>query len=947
MTNKFLQFFGIRREEQYKAVNLFFYQFLTVMIIVQGRIVRDTLFLKRYDLSRLPLMYIGVALIVSTTTYLYTKRSSFYRLDRLIVTTFFISIFGLTLFSVLAGYNVHWSYPLLYIFIEVSGAFMMFQFWGFANELLDSREAKRLLGFVGGGGVLGSLLAGWGVGWIVRYLSIEKILLINAFYMIIASVIVLRMGKTFSGKLQRSVVATVGKKRRTSRKDGVFSIKYVRYIAAITAVIFVAVTFIDYQFKIVANQYFNEADLATFLGLIYAIFGGLFSFGFQVFATSRLLRISIFLSLAVLPLFIFLFSGAFLVIPDSIMLLGYAAPLMLISMARASDYAFRYTINDAAIQLLYIPMDSKLKSRAKASIDGIIKPTAIGMAGLIIYFFSMYDINLKAISVVVVLLVTLWILIVTMIRKEYLGVLTNRIKKKGFAHNDLVIKEQMLDRIIVTALESGNPEEMVMALDMMKKERYFTRVSNFVPLLDEGIVDTRIKVRILALLREVKSRYYIFEVHRLTTVNDDEIIKEAIITFGYMQMEKSVSYLTSFLDHPSIGIRRSAIIALILYGGIQGVMKAAPALQELIESPEVKKRQAAAIALKEIGQESLQQQVFILLNDSDALVRREAVRAACHIGVKEIIPKLFYMLLDKSVRMDVAKGLASFGEVVLLPAQSILDSPLDSVEMKTEVARLLGSIPTVRSAELLQAGLRSEGELRSVILESLKNIVVKTEAVQISPTFLKRHLFKEFYYYFQTLYNRQVIATRVKTPYFFSMVDMKLQTSLRRIFSILQLLYGNDLFDTVYYNVTYRNVAKEYRANAIEIIDNLIDKEVSQILIPMLELKTEKEIMRHGFDNFKIRRRSFTEVLDQFLLDENSWVRSIAIYLISQNKILDMADRIDVFLYDSSPLVRETALAAMFNLSIKLTPDDEYFIKNDKSITVAKYATAILGKKGV
>ncbi|MCK5807618.1 HEAT repeat domain-containing protein, partial [bacterium] len=891
--------------------------------------------------------YIGVALIVSTTTYFYTRRSSFYRLDKLIITTFFVSIGGLLLFSILAGFNVHWSYPLLYIFIEVSGAFMMFQFWGFANELLDSREAKRLLGFVGGGGVLGSLIAGWGVGWIVQYISIEKILLINAVYMTIASLIVFNMGKVFAGKLQRSVISSIETVKKKTAKNNVFASKYVRYIAAITAIIFVTVTFIDYQFKIVATEYFNEADLATFLGLIYAIFGGVFSFGFQVFATSRLLRLSIFLSLTVLPFFIFVFSSAFVAIPTTVLLLGYAAPLLLISMARASDYAFRYTINDAALQLLYIPMDSKLKSRAKASIDGIIKPTAIGISGLVIYFFAIYDIPLKVISILVVILVVIWIAIVIVIRKEYLGVLTDRIKRKGFAHHDLVIKEQMLDRIIVTALESGNPEEMVMALDMMKQERYFARVSNFVPLLEESIVDSRIKVRILALLREVKSRYYIFEVHRLTTVNDDAIIQEAIRTFGYMQMEKSVTYLSSFLEHPSINIRRSAIISLILYGGIQGVMKAAPALQKLIESSEVKKRQSAAIALKEIGQASLQQQVFILLNDSDPIVRREAVRAACHIGIKEIIPKLFYMLLDKSVRLDVAKGLSSFGEIVLLPARSIMDSPLDSVEMKKEVARLLGSIPTLHSAELLQIGLRTEGELRSVILESLKSIVAKTEDVHISPVFLKRHLFKEFYYYFQTLYNRQVVATRLQSPYFFSMVDTKMHDSLRRIFSILQLLYGSDLFDTVYYNVTHRQVAKEHRSNAIEIIDNIIGKDVSQILIPMLELKTEKEIMQHGFDNFKIRRRTFTEVLDQFLLDENSWVRSITIYLIAQNNILDMADRIDVFLYDSSPLVRETALAAMLSLSIKLTPDDKYSIQNDKNETVSKYAFSILGQKGV
>ncbi len=946
MISGILHFFNIRKEEQYKAVNLFFYQLLTVMIIVQGRIVRDTLFLKRYEVARLPLMYIGVALIVSSFTYIYTKKSSYYRLDKVISATFLLSIIGLLTFSILAHYNVHWSYPLLYIFIEVSGAFMMFQFWSFTNELLDSREAKRLLGFVGGGGVIGSLAAGWGVGWIVQYIAIEKILLINAFYMVIATVIVTRMGRSLAGKLQRSVAVKIGAKQKKRAKDGVFHIAYVRYIAAIIAITFVTVTFIDYQFKVVANNYFDEEGLAAFLGLIYAIFGGVFSFGFQLFVTGRMLKISIFLSLMILPFFLLLFSFGFLVVPASLMLLGYAAPLLLISMARASDYAFRYTINDAAIQLLYIPMDSKLKSRAKASIDGIVKPISIGLSGVFIYFLSLHSIHLKIISLVVVLLSVAWIVVIAVIRKEYVGVLTNSIKRKGFTSNDVVIKEQMLDRIIIAAFESGNPEEMIMALDMMQEERYFLRVPNFVPLLEEEFVDSRIKVKILELLRFVKSRYYIFEVHRLTTVNDDEIVKEAIRTFGYMQMEKSVPYLSSFLSHPSIEIRSSAIIALILYGGIQGIMKAAPVLQQLIESSSVHDRRAAAVVLKEIGQENLQQQVFILLNDSDPSVRREAVRAACHIGIREIIPKLFYMLLDKSVRMDVARGLASFGEDVIPPIENILSSPLDSMEMKKEVARLLGSLPTPRSVRLLKNSLDSDEDLKSVILESLKNIINKTDGVHIDPAFFKRHLFKEFYYYFQTLYNRQVVSSRVDASYFFSMIDIKLKNSLRRIFSILQLLYGNDVFETVYYNVTQRHVAKEYRSNAIEIIDNVVDKDIARVLIPMLELKTEKEVMQHGFENFKIRRWGFTEVMDRFLLDENEWVRSISIYLIAQHKILDMADRIDVFLYDSSPLVRETSLSAMNALSIKLTPDDYYFITNDKNEMVSRYAHFIFGDQG-
>ena len=63
-------------DERNRAFLLFAYNFLATSIMVMGRIVRDTLFLNKYkgDRLMLSLMYIGVAILVSTATFFYTKR---------------------------------------------------------------------------------------------------------------------------------------------------------------------------------------------------------------------------------------------------------------------------------------------------------------------------------------------------------------------------------------------------------------------------------------------------------------------------------------------------------------------------------------------------------------------------------------------------------------------------------------------------------------------------------------------------------------------------------------------------------------------------------------------------------------------------------------------------------------------------------------------------------
>jgi hypothetical protein len=51
------------------------------------------------------------------------------------------------------------------------------------------------------------------------------------------------------------------------------------------------------------------------------------------------------------------------------------------SLAKGADTLFRYSVNDATTQILYLPAPAQVRVSAKAFIDGVVKPMSIGVAG--------------------------------------------------------------------------------------------------------------------------------------------------------------------------------------------------------------------------------------------------------------------------------------------------------------------------------------------------------------------------------------------------------------------------------------------------------------------------------------------------------------------------------------------------------------------------------------
>src|SRR4029450_2434298 len=87
-----------------------------------------------------------------------------------------------------------WASTGFYFFGLILGILVISQFWTLANEVYDPRQAKRLFGFIGGGGSLGGI-AGSSLSLQAKTIGTTNLLLVSAALMTVCLVLVVAIIK--------------------------------------------------------------------------------------------------------------------------------------------------------------------------------------------------------------------------------------------------------------------------------------------------------------------------------------------------------------------------------------------------------------------------------------------------------------------------------------------------------------------------------------------------------------------------------------------------------------------------------------------------------------------------------------------------------------------------------------------------------------------------------
>lgn len=954
MLARLLEILKIQKGEGPKVLLSALYLFFAVSAFITGRICRDTLFLKEFDKSMLAFMYVTVALVVPVGAYIYGRVADRYRRDRIILATLvlFAFVLGVT-YIVLEMEHSNLLLIFLYNFIELMGAFLMIQFWTFAGDIFATREAKRLFPVVGFGGVLAGILGVKVARFFLNSFPVNKLLLLMIVLLVVDMCIILWLGRREHSRLQEGIV---GRSTRKDRKqfylfaeiDELFRNKHLKLIAGMTVLTFFCVPMVDYQFKVIAKEKFlsdgtgdQAAALANFFADFYFATGIIAAI--TVLLTSRILeRFGVVVALIILPISLFVSTSGII-----LSVLGLIPSRHLFSstiLAKGAENSFRYSVYDATMQVIYTPVATHLRVRAKTIIDGILKPLATGLSGLLmVVFINGLGLAVSYLAGLACALTLCWVILVSRIRKEYVGQLlaTLRQRRLDFNDNSLRITDEKTIQVLRTALKSPNATEVHNAVDLVMRVEGFDLSNEIVALLLRKEADLR--VRGLEVLGQRGTNQHTDLIQKCFDDENELVQAASLRAFCAIIGEPALRIVQNFLTSNVPQIQGAAVTSLIRHGGLEGILISAEYLKNMQQSPDESFRFAAARVFQEIAVRNFYQPVLKLMHDSSIRVQNASIDAAGIMQSPELIPAVIYKLGHRATARTAANALVLFGSEVVATLGKVLSHAPEEAFIRRQIPRILERIGTDECLSILIDALETEdSESRLEVIRAVARLCERLDH-RVTNERVNALLDKEIENYYQLTATRTDLAELESTDGLNLLRDAikeRLNKTRDRFFLLLGVVYPLKAIDLIYSNLKSSDLT--IRSNAVEILDNLLQKDLKRKLLPIVEKVSDEHILSVASEYFELTRKTPKLWLEEFLTSQEPWMVVVTLNVMGEMKMSSNADAILRHLKHRNPIIRETALQTL----LRILPPDEVqtycdLLTKDIDVHVRSYATSL------
>jgi len=878
-----------------------------VGMFIIGRVVRDTLFLSRFPSSWLPSMYLWVALGVFIQAGLYSRIADRFRRDRTLMASLSVAILLMIASRVLVWAGVKYFLPVLYVLVELIGSLLILQSWTLANDIFTTREAKRLFGLVGAGGVLSSVVVGFGSRAAVARLGTPELLLLCALLLMLALLILVRLGRMVGGELNAHLVERrlhpMQRASLLADSRRVFGNRHLQLVSILIVLVTLVTTFCDFQFKISAQKAFagQEKNMGAFFGMFWGLTGVL-SCVIQFLLTGRLLeRFGVLLPLMLLPGALTVGAIAFLVQPA----------LWSASLLKGGDAVLRYTVNDATMQFLYLPVASGLRGRAKALLDGMVRPLAIGISGALLVGI-VPRMPQSALAWITLGLLSLWMTAAFGVRRRYLSALMQSMMNRRFSLEEAggIVPDEAAGRVLRQALSHPSRDIVLHALEMIRTIASIDWVPDLLRLAEHSSPEVR--ARAVEILGERGQLRHGPQVARFLKDPSRQVQAAAVTAYCAIGRERSLRVVQQYLRHPDLNIQAAAVSGLVRFAGLDGVLCAAEKLKQLLESPEPAARAAGARVLGEVGVRNFYHPLLQLISDPDSGVRLAAIQAAGRMRSPELLPALVYRLEEPQLHGAVSDALAAFGEPAIRLLQRVLAQPAESISLRAAVPPILARIGGKAALDVLAEHLdEPDPLLRSRILDAVHSIRVRDARLVLDRFRVETGLDREIAEMNQVQDQLAALSLPPREILLAECLALRRDRALRRIFRLLSGFLPPKSLDAVLRNLN--TPQRQIRSNAIEILDNLIDRSIRRRLLPLLESAARSETSAAaGADDLVARRRRTLEAL---ITGSDGWAACCAIEHASRTPDgAALLPAIEMGTVSDDARVRETALLALERL---------------------------------
>jgi AAA family ATP:ADP antiporter len=925
MLPRIRRFFEIRPGEGLPVLLTFFYIAIVVASFLLAKPIRSGLFLGQYGPYALVYVYASVPLVLTLFVPAYVRVVA--RFGARAVTVGTLIFFGANVLLFWYWFTFR-PYPALpgvfYVWVNVFGVIAPVQAWSFANSIFDTRQAKRLFGLIGAGASFGAIAGGLFARFLVGPVGgTVNLLLVLAALIFSAAVIV----SVANRRLRGTGAMTLGGRspepfEATLRK--IVASPYLRLMAALVFLIAIVTQWTWFQLSLVANSQFggNADALTRFFGLFNVAFGTV-SFLLQLLVTGPTLRrFGIAVTVLVLPLTLGLGTALIVLLP------GFWS----VFFTNASDQGLRFSVDKSSYELLYLPIQPSQRVPLKNAIDIVVNRIADGCGAVLLGVLtkgfpfvgvSGFGFGLRGTAAVNLVLIAAWVGIAWRLRVEYVRTIHDSIHRHRLDTERAAstVIERSAAKALTSKLTGDDPAEVRYALDLLEVQRTRSWQPALRGLLAHPEAD--IRRRAMAMLRATGDREIGPVAVELLRDRDLGVRTEALLYLTREMHVDPLSQIQELGDFEDFSIRAGMAAFLASPGQTQNLEAARTLIETMARATGdagVRDRVEAA-RLIAVVPDAFLDLLGALIRDEDERVAREAIRSARTIARESLVPPLFDALGRSELTDDAAGALAVFGNTIVPDIEAKLREESSDVEVRRELPTVLVRIGTAEAEQaLISALLQSDVTLRHRVIASLNKLRTVHPEVKLDPETVKVLLAAEIAGHYRSYQVLGPLRGQLKEdePVLQAM-QHAMEQELERIFRLMNLLLPHVGLHDAY--VGLRSSNPLVRANSLELLDNVLEPELRQVLVPLLDAQVTVD-ERIALANRLVGAPLDTteQAVSTLLGSEDSWLQSSAVYAVGALKLHDLADELHRFDESSDPVMKQSLRAARRRLAGEMEP---------------------------
>ncbi|MDJ0838174.1 MAG: MFS transporter [Acidobacteriota bacterium] len=924
----------LRPDERGPVLVLFAYALVLFACFYAAKVIRQFYFVDVMGAEKLPYVYLLGAVVSYPVLNLYERMVDRLKRHHLLAVTAVLMGAGMVLFRFLLPYG-NWVSMAFYVWMGLVFGIAVSQFWSYANQIFDPRQAKRLFSLIaigcGLGGILGAQLAGI----ITKMVGISLALPVVGGLHLVLVVLILYCERVATSPDIREKRRPI---RKGSGRGGLHTIiqsPYLRLLAGAAFLSIMAAQMLDLQFSWAIQRYTDDPQKRAWLfGQLYSLisFAALI---IQVSFTARIHRtLGVGVAIRVLPVSVLL--GTVFV------LLTTASPIAFMVAAmglKVSEGGLRHSVEQVTRELLYLPVTADIRQKAKTYIDVFIQRFGRGAAALLLLPVTFGLITPYVVGWLVLVIAVAWALFTSYTYNRYIVTYREGLEAGTIDPKTTVdLRDINTLELLVQSLGSSKTHQVLYGLDLLAAGGRAKLVPPLLLYHDHPSV----RLKTLQTLADAGRKDACQLITKCFGDTDADVRAAAVRTMAHLQGDNVEELLLPMLRNPDPRVRAAVISYMSVHDNKEYADLARAALEEMLADADSIVRAEAAKAIGEIPEPHFQHNLIPLMIDKDPMVVTEAIHAVRHRALYSTKNPVYATILialmrDRRWKHPCREALVALGEMVIPALFHFMNDPEEHIWVRRAAPKTIAQIGGEKAARALIDSLGDPDVfLHRKVIEALVRLRDKGLDMSFGAETIRKYIRTEANYYMQYLADLHalgpsqnsiilgpVVEWKGKPALVQQLLSERMRERLINMFGLVATLYPINDIRVALRSLLSRKSNK--RGHAVEFLDNALNGPVHRYVMSVIGDQSVSEKLRHAGKTFGIVVQSEAEALRRIALSEDGIgtpaLTAAAVHAILARRVSELYPLVEKLYNESEDdFIRETSGWVLYRLDLVPEP---------------------------